>query len=232
MDGLEATRTIRKHEREAGLPRDRQDRLPIIALTANAIRGDRELCLEAGMDDYLAKPLEPRRLMEMLGRYLPKHGAVGAAAGPQEPAGHEPSATEAVTEDRKGQSAAVAPPFDVETLLKHWGMDRAFVTNLIGMFQKKALADFEQLERDVAAGAVEEATRRAHSLKGAASYVAASRVHELAARLESLGRAGKLGGAEPCLDELRTELERCTDQAPDVSPGEDHPLASARGAAS
>ena len=232
MDGLEATRTIRKPAREAGLPRDRQDRLPIIALTANAIRGDRELCLEAGMDDYLAKPLEPRRLMEMLGRYLPKHGAVGAAAGPQEPAGHEPSATEAVTEDRKGQSAAVAPPFDVETLLKHWGMDRAFVTNLIGMFQKKALADFEQLERDVAAGAVEEATRRAHSLKGAASYVAASRVHELAARLESLGRAGKLGGAEPCLDELRTELERCTDQAPDVSPGEDHPLASARGAAS
>ncbi len=227
MDGFEATRAIRKHEREAGLPRDRQDRLPIIALTANAIRGDRELCLEAGMDDYLAKPLEPRRLMEMLGRYLPKHGAVGTAAGPQEPAGHEPSATEAVTEDRKGQSAAVAPPFDVETLLKRWGMDRAFVTSLIGKFQKKALADFEQLARDVAAGAVEEATRRAHSLKGAAGYVAANRVRELAARLESMGRAGDLSGAAPCLAELHAELERCTACAPDASPGANEPHAAA-----
>jgi CheY-like chemotaxis protein/HPt (histidine-containing phosphotransfer) domain-containing protein len=232
MDGFEATRVIRKHEREAGLPAGGQYRLPIIALTANAIKGDRELCLEAGMDDYLAKPLEPDRLLEMLARYLPGHAAVGAAARSREPARPEPPATEAVAENRPDPSAAVAPPFDIETLLKRWGMDRAFVTSLIGKFQKKALADFEQLKRDVAGGAIDEATRRAHSLKGAAGYVAASRVCELAARLESMGRAGNLSGAEPCLDELRTELKRCTDQAPDLSLGQDHPQTSTRGAMS
>ena len=232
MDGFEATRVIRKHEREAGLPAGGQYRLPIIALTANAIKGDRELCLEAGMDDYLAKPLEPDRLLEMLARYLPGHAAVGAAARSREPARPEPTATEAVAENRPDPSAAVAPPFDIETLLKRWGMDRAFVTSLIGKFQKKALADFEQLKRDVAGGAIDEATRRAHSLKGAAGYVAASRVCELAARLESMGRAGNLSGAEPCLDELRTELKRCTDQAPDLSLGQDHPQTSTRGAMS
>ena len=111
-------------------------------------------------------------------------------------------------------------------------MDREFVASLIRLFQKNALADFEQL----AARRCRRGCRRrhapAHCLKGSAGYVAASRVRELAARLESMGRAGNLGGAEPCLDELRTELKRCTDQAPNVSPGEDHPLASAGVAAS
>jgi len=229
MDGFEATRVIRKHEREAGLPAGGQFRLPIIALTANAIKGDRELCLEAGMDDYLAKPLEPDRLLEMLHHRLPKRGAFVAAVS-QEPAGQAPPAAETGAANQEDQPPAFAPPFDVEGLLKRWGMDRAFVTSLIGKFQKKALADFEQLERDVAGGAVDEATRRAHTLKGAAGYVAAARVSELAARLESMGRAGNLTGAEPCLDELRTELKRCTDQAPDVSLGQDHPPAHTRGA--
>jgi CheY-like chemotaxis protein len=226
MDGFEATRVIRKHEREAGLLCDRQDRLPIIALTANAMKGDRELCLEAGMDDYLAKPLEPDRLLEMLDHHLPKRGAFVAAVS-QEPAGKAPPTAESGASNEEAQPPAAAPPFDVEGLLKRWGMDRAFVTSLIGKFQKKALADFEQLARDVAAGAVEEATRCAHSLKGAASYVAASRVRELAARLESMGRAGDLSGAAPCLAELHAELKRCTECAPDASPGANQPQAVA-----
>ncbi len=226
MDGFEATRVIRKHESESGLPGVRRGRIPIIALTANAIKGDRELCLEAGMDDYLSKPLEPDRLIEVLDRHLPKRRTLVAAVS-QKPADQAPPETKAGAANEEDQPPAFAPPFDVEGLLKRWGMDRAFVTSLIGMFQKSAPADFEQLERDVAAGAVEEATRRAHSLKGAASYVAASRVRELAARLETMGRAGDLSGAAPCLAELHAELERCTQCAPDASPASNQPHVAA-----
>ena len=66
LDGFEATRLIRQHEQALGTGQ----RIPIIALTANAIKGDREHCLEAGMDDYLTKPIQPSQLMEMLTRYL------------------------------------------------------------------------------------------------------------------------------------------------------------------
>ena len=225
MDGFEATRIIRKHERESGALPGRQRRLPIIALTASAVKGDREQCLEAGMDDYLAKPLESDRLMEVLDRYLPAGQDAGRAAArepaPDVPPGAQPAAP----------SGQAAPPFDVEGLLKRWGMDREFVASLIRKFQKRAPEDFEQLQQKCAAGAVEEAARRAHSLKGAAGYVAANRVRELAARLESLGRAGDLRGAAPCLDELRTELKRCSDYASDVLQNEPQSPPTARGAA-
>jgi len=70
MDGLEATREIRKREREAGKS------IPIIALTAHAMHGDKELCLQAGMDDYLAKPLDKDQLIEILARYMTRKALV------------------------------------------------------------------------------------------------------------------------------------------------------------
>jgi CheY-like chemotaxis protein len=67
MDGFEAVRRYREHERERGLA---SERLPIIALTANALSGDRERCLDAGMTDYLSKPIDPLKLLALLDQYL------------------------------------------------------------------------------------------------------------------------------------------------------------------
>ncbi len=70
MDGFEASRLIRQRELK-GFLQGRRTRLPIIALTANALKGDRQRCLEAGMDDYLSKPLEPEKLLQMVRSLLP-----------------------------------------------------------------------------------------------------------------------------------------------------------------
>jgi len=76
MDGFAATRLIREHEAKSGMRRT-----PIIALTANALTGDREHCLAHGMDDYLSKPIELRQLGALAARWLGRAAAAPAAAG-------------------------------------------------------------------------------------------------------------------------------------------------------
>ena len=68
LDGFEATRLLRKLEQEQGIAAN--DRVPIVALTANALKGDREACLEAGMNDYITKPIQPDTLFEVLGKFI------------------------------------------------------------------------------------------------------------------------------------------------------------------
>ncbi|MBL9098110.1 MAG: response regulator, partial [Alphaproteobacteria bacterium] len=68
MDGLEATRRIR-HAESVGR---RRGRMPIVALTASTLEGDRQVCIDVGMDDFLAKPLNPEALRSVLSRYMPK----------------------------------------------------------------------------------------------------------------------------------------------------------------
>jgi len=76
MDGIEATEVIRERERESG------GHLPIIAMTANAMKGDQKRCLAAGMDDYIAKPVRSRELFATLEKYAPSTGSASAAAAP------------------------------------------------------------------------------------------------------------------------------------------------------
>ena len=77
MDGMEATRVIRKWESQL---RDEEGRVPIIALTAHAMKGDKEMCLEAGMDEYITKPLKKKYILEMLDRWVVKNGIEKSAS--------------------------------------------------------------------------------------------------------------------------------------------------------
>ncbi len=207
MDGFDATRAIRQHEQNGTLSREQNGRVPIVALTANAIKGDRERCLEAGMDDYATKPLDPDRLVQVIQTHL------RANRGPQEDLS-PPTADEPKAELELGGTAEAHPPtyrstpFDVDTLLKRWGNDREFVARLITKFVARAPDDLERLQRAITAGDTEETTRLAHGLKGAAAYVAAEKVRKLAAKLETMGRNGDLGEAESLLTDLKQELAR------------------------
>lgn len=187
MDGLEATRQIRGR-----FPPDRQPR--IVAVTANALQGDREMCLEAGMDDYVSKPIQVKELQAALGRC--------AAEAPQQGT-------------FSGQAYSSEPLTDVidhaalEELRQLEGADGPDVLGeLLSLFRAETVALLAAL-REAAAHADGDAMRRAaHSLKGCSANLGARRLAELSARLETLGRQGDTGTAGPAIDQVEEEFER------------------------
>ncbi|HKQ49472.1 MAG TPA: response regulator [Phycisphaerae bacterium] len=214
MDGFTATREIRAAEKEGRVPNASDGRMCIIALTANAIKGDRERCLESGMDDYLSKPLNPEKLIRLVEVNLSR------TARPEKevrsPAADAPAGRTIYPTERQG------PPFNMEFLLKQWGGDQALVDNLIVKFRTQAQADLEKLERSIASGEMDEAARLAHSFKGAAGYLAAEKLSRIAAQLETLCRnsdSASIGaGAAAFREELYRWMEYSLQrmQAPDT----------------
>ena len=175
MDGLEATARIR----EEGC------RIPIIALTANAMKGDRECCLAAGMDGYVPKPLRRQALLAEIENVLARRGKV--------------------TQGQPEESAR--GKIDEEELTERVGGDMELLVQLVEMF----LAGLPKY-RDEIASAIDAADSKAllhaaHSLKGMLGILAARDGHELALRLEKLGHSGEMAGAQEVLAELDIELE-------------------------
>ncbi len=172
MDGFAVARAIRGQEAETGA------HLPIVALTAHALKGDRERCLAAGMDEYLAKPVKPDELRAALARL--------AAAPSGAPAGR--------------------PAVDLEAALDWVDRDRALLAELTALFLEDLPGRIAELREAVLAGDAGRAQRAAHTLKGPLASFHARRAVELAGQLEALGRAGRLPPATGLLEELEREL--------------------------
>ena len=222
MDGLEAARRIRTSESQGRFAAGKRGPIPIVALTASAIQGDRERCLEAGMDDYATKPLEPDKLFEVIESRLDGHDVASevtdlAALPAAEPAlmpGHAPMPEPAPMPDERDATLAkpdASPPFDHEALRKRLGFDATLLKELVGKFQEQAWGLFTRIEEGVAGGDAKATASAAHALKGAAAYLEATRVRDLSARLEQLGRGGDMSGAEGGLEDLRREVRRCVE---------------------
>jgi CheY-like chemotaxis protein len=191
LDGLAATAAIRQAEAAGG------GRVPIVAVTAHALQGDRERFLRSGMDGYVAKPICPDRLWQEIARLLPE-SAPGGTAAPPEPFGE-----------------AVAPPappaetaLDREGLLEQLGGDQEALLEIVGLARSECprlLGDVRTaLGRDSAA----DVARAAHSLKGTVGSIAAHAAHATAARLEELARRGQLQEAPATFAELEERIER------------------------
>jgi two-component system sensor histidine kinase/response regulator len=201
MDGFEATKLLRQREtasQETGASGSTTIcHIPIVALTANAMRGDRERCLAAGMDDYLTKPVRKEDLKGVLTRWIP-------------PSVH-PQITQPIeAECRKEGTEPDAIPtiFDVATTLRNIGGDKTLLEDLIELFLQRYEAMLEKIrvalaERDQTA--VEQA---AHALKGTANNLSASEVVLSAGQLEALGRLGRLTEAPIVYTQLEKAVLR------------------------
>ena len=183
MDGFEATAAIRA--REAG---DRS--VPIIAMTAGAMRGDRERCLAAGMDDYLAKPLRFEALETTLQRWVP---GIGAAAAPP---------------PRIIDRAAVA---DLGRQLDRSGAgDDGVLAEMIAEFRVEATSRIQALRQAVASQDRSGVRKAAHALRGPAGSLGAVEVAALAAELERSGGEQGILSAEVLVDSLEAAVERAS----------------------
>ncbi len=214
MDGFDATLAIRQHEKDGSLSRGKKGRLPIIALTANAIKGDRERCLDTGMDDYLTKPIDSDQLVAVIENHLSGIDDASNQTRVNATVGSE-AKLESTKNGADPAAVDVSAPFDFDGLYKRWGVNKPFAEKLIAKFCSQAPTDLKKLERSVADGNIEETTRLAHGLKGAASYVSADAFRRVAARLEEMGRAADMTDAENCLKELRIQMQRCLECASD-----------------
>src|SRR2546428_10250006 len=204
MEGLAATKAIR--ESEALLPGRR--RLPIMALTAYAMRGDRERCLAAGMDDYLTKPVKPAERSAALNRLL--DGDANALPDPSAPVQSEATRSQGESAGAPAVPGGAAPEagFDFTAALHYVGGDRALLDELLGIFVEDAPVRMDAIRKAIAGGEATELTREAHTLKGALKVIGATTPAGLAQGLEALARDGNMNEA----DKLSTALEREMDR--------------------
>ncbi len=223
MHGFDATRVIRQHEKESKVLGGRDGHLPIVALTANAIRGDRERCINAGMDDYLAKPIQLEQLAAVLDSWLSPAEGLPEAAAPQPQQPEAPAAADVADGPPAGPLPADQPaPLDLDTLRSRTGGEEEFVERILGKFRKRARQDMEGLKEAVRTQDREKIAFVAHSMKGSAANIFAPALREAASDLEQLGRSGDLHGAEECLQRIQEELERLLAYLPQGGADREH----------
>ena len=154
LDGLEAARQIRAREQQTG------GRVPIIALTAHALKGDRERCLDAGMDMYIAKPLDKQELFRVLDSCRRQGG--DSAPSPVQPA-----------------------TMDLSQALERTGGDRMLLNEMCEVFLQESASLMEQISRSLKEGEPGEVCRLAHRLKTSAGTIGGVRASDAAASVES-----------------------------------------------
>jgi CheY-like chemotaxis protein/HPt (histidine-containing phosphotransfer) domain-containing protein len=195
MDGYTATRAQRSREEKNRLPR-----LPIIALTANALAEDKQKCLDAGMDDFVSKPFSKAELQAALMRWSENDEEVSTVSIPDanvEPANDPEIDGDPVIDQNALQQIAELDPDN----------DGEFVNSIIDAFVENAEVLMLELVESVRDGEPQEVARAAHSLKSSSANVGARRFSSLCAAMEKQGRDGNLGAIEEKLEKARTEYE-------------------------
>ena len=186
VDGYEATRRIRNPATGTLNPR-----VPIVAVTANAMPGDREKCLRCGMDDYLAKPIEPDELAQVLAKWIGSAAPAGKCSAEKTPA---PSDGDRV--------------FDRSGLLKRLAGNRGLADRLVREFLADTPFQLRTLRKLLEDGDAESARRQAHKLKGAAANLSAGALREAALHAEQAAMAGQLNRVVDLLATMEDEFER------------------------
>ncbi len=208
MDGFEATRTIRDLESMDGNAPGERRHIPIIALTANAVRGDRERCIEAGMDDYVTKPLQPEALIAAIDKAA--EALTVPKASVEAPADSDGVAVSNAMSPQK--HSIDAPAIDMVAVARDWPDNRRFQHDLLRKFIEKGREDMSQIADRMESGDAPEIERLVHGLKGAAGCIHAERVRQAASKLEGLVHTRSMTSAGTILAELQREFHRCLEQ--------------------
>jgi signal transduction histidine kinase/CheY-like chemotaxis protein len=194
MDGLEATAVIRSSEKKTGR------RLPLIAMTAHAMKGDRERCLEAGMDDYICKPIHASALLRVVGSIRP----TAISSAPDAVAVKAPSVDE---------SPVPQPPvFDRQGALDGLDGDERVLSEVISLFLDDAPGQLNKIRHAIGKRDAFALRVAAHTLKGAVGCLGGGRCAAAALEMEELAREGDLTRAADVLTVLEAEIQSLCDE--------------------
>ncbi len=208
MDGFEATRRIRERERsrvqshQVESPKSEDlttlglsdfRRIPIIALTANAMQGDRDRCLTAGMDDYLSKPVKKDELSATLQRWFPTAQPAHGRSDNSRPT------------DFPGVTTS---SFDPAMILQNIGGDEEILQQLLAMFVTRSPGMLQQISDAIEACDARGLEHSAHAMKGTAGNLCAATVASIAGQLEALGRMGQVVEAAGVMEQLQQAVSR------------------------
>ena len=193
MDGFEATQEFRIKDTSG-------KKTPIIAMTAHAMKGDRERCLAAGMDDYLSKPLEPSEFYQTINKWIsisiPKTGTLDLDNIPQ---------PETVL-----QKLVQIPndPVNLVEALPRFGDDLDFFKTMLGEFINNLPERIAKLEEALEQGDIKSVTRLAHNLKGASANFSAEGVRSAAAEIEINGYNGEMTNVTALIVRIKDEIPK------------------------
>jgi CheY-like chemotaxis protein/HPt (histidine-containing phosphotransfer) domain-containing protein len=191
MDGLTATQKIREQEKRT------QSHLPIIAMTAHAMKGDRERCLEAGMDGYVSKPIDRKELERAIARAISGPDVTGVDQRSTKPEGETAVANSLVA-------------WDNTKALERLGGDEQLLRDVIGIFLEDIPKHMTSLRQAAAQGNAEVLAKTAHSLKGELGYLGISELSQKAHELEEMGRKRDLEHAAEAFAVFETEISAVT----------------------
>jgi len=230
MDGFEATQQIRISNTQTNT------HTIIVALTAHAIKGDRERCLEAGMDDYLTKPIDRDALQGVLEKWIGKPvkaSPVEEGGATPEIAGAAPETTEvAPTMAQQPVTPAVTPvkvgeaPLDVTTALQMVEGDHELLAEMAELFLQDYPEHLAQIYQALVHRDKQSLSSAAHTLKGAAGNFAAGPTCAAAATLEKMGRAGDFSQVSLVIDELEAALSQLAPALERIKRGDLAPAAA------
>ena len=192
MDGLEATRRIRRQQAAGQIPA-----VPIIAMTAHAMRGDKEKCLEAGMNDYLTKPVVAQMLIEMLLQWLPRETNPSGGTKEQIPGPPE-----------KATAGGAPPVWDKAAMITRLMDDEELARTIAAGFLDDIPRQIEALNSALLSGNTAAAERLAHTIKGAAANVGGEVLRAAAAAMEQAAASGDLDVAAAGLPRMQETFTR------------------------
>ncbi|WP_051434511.1 ATP-binding protein [Desulfonatronum lacustre] len=229
MDGLAATREIRRLENDAGIlecwdagieilstdtgtsasiyskiPASQHSRIPIIAMTAGVLPRDREQCFEAGMDDFVAKPVNPEELARVLGRWLGRERSQESGVRSQE---EKEGSCEREARERTEEDVAL-PVFDRGAFLDRCMGDEDLVRDVLKLFLDNMPQRIQELQAALDAGDAPAVRMAAHTIKGMAANTGAEALGNLAEAMELAAMAEDLKAVREWMDELEDRFVR------------------------
>lgn len=206
MDGFEATREIRQRE-TTGVPLGRNGAvLTIVALTANAIQGDREKCLAHGMNDYITKPIDRHTLLKVLDDFTSRSDSDNTEVTPTIPCVVADNSARGTCDPV--EQAVLTAALDLEALMERCSGNREFVGRMLNKLRSRVPGDVREIEQAWKNGDAPATRRAAHALCGAAGNLSAIGLQQAARTLEEHLQTERLEQVPPALDVLGSELDQ------------------------